>query len=420
VVAAPEATSPAGELARPGPVEPDALRRNLALDLTSAIGVGVSFGLVAGLLNTVARRFGMDPIGLAALAAAPFVANFLGMLAGRVGPRSPRQLALLRVGGAGLLVLLVFAPVPLAMMAVAYGYWLSYSLGLPFQYRLWGAIYPPRLRGRLLGVVGTGRAAAGGVAVLAAGLLADRLGGLPAVAIVATVAVVLLAASAGIRAPDAADPPRFSARQAMAALRARPGLRVAVVAQAFYGGGIIAAVPLYALVQVDRLQLSLGEVGVLGLLAAGSTTISYLAWGTLADRRGHPALLRGGSILGLLSLLAYTAAPSVALLWVAAVCAGLASAGIDLGLQSVILGAAESDERAVVMAGWNALTGLRGIAAPFVASGLVQLHLLDVTGALVVCGVVTAIGTLMYLRLDFSPDALSGNAASRRFALDRA
>ena len=54
-----------------------AVGRNLALDLVAAIGVGVTMALVASLLPTIARRGGLEPIGLAALAAAPFIANLL-------------------------------------------------------------------------------------------------------------------------------------------------------------------------------------------------------------------------------------------------------------------------------------------------------------------------------------------------------
>ena len=69
-----------------------AVGRNLALDLVAAVGVGVTVALVTTLLPTIARRGGLEPIGLAALAAAPFIANLLGAFAGRVGPRSQRQL----------------------------------------------------------------------------------------------------------------------------------------------------------------------------------------------------------------------------------------------------------------------------------------------------------------------------------------
>ena len=99
-----------------------AVGRNLALDLVAAVGVGVSMALVTTLLPTMARRSGLEPIGLAALAAAPFVANLLGAFAGRVGPRSQRQLAIIRgAGSASLLVLAVLAVAPI-LVAVSIAY----------------------------------------------------------------------------------------------------------------------------------------------------------------------------------------------------------------------------------------------------------------------------------------------------------
>lgn len=390
------------------------LRRNLALDLTASVGIGVSFSLVAALLSTIGRRAGMDPMGLAVLGAAPFLANALGMLAGRWGPTSPCQLAALRATGAALIVALVVAPVPLVMILAASGYWLSMSFGAPFQARMWGAIYPSRLRGRFLGLLGTGRAAAGGVAVLAAGLLALTVGDVPALAVVGVIGVVGVVAHAGIRAPAAADPPKFSARASLRVLRDKPTLRLALMAQAFYGGGLIAAAPLYALVQVDRLHLSLAEVGFLGLLAAGFNTLSYFAWGSLADRKGGPLLLGLASVLGLAALLCWALAPSIALLSLAAISGGIAGAGIDLGLQSVMINGVPSEERAAVMAGWNALTGLRGVAAPFIATGLVQLGVLSVTSALLACGLATGVGVALYLRTVVPTEVRLGLPALRR------
>jgi MFS family permease len=223
----------------------------------------------------------------------------------------------------------------------------------------------------------------------------------PALALVGVVGAITAVAWIHMRAPNAADPPRFSARGSLRLIRDKPLLRNTLLAQGFYGGGLIAAAPLYALVQVDRLQLSLAQVGFIGLLAAASNTISYVAWGTLTDRRGGPVVLGIASGFGLVSLAAWAVAPQVSVLYIAAIAGGIAAAGIDLGLQSAMITGVPSEERGAVMAGWNALTGLRGAAAPFIATGLVQLGMLSVTGALVTCGIVTAIGVLLYLRDGF-------------------
>ena len=151
--------------------------RNLAFDLLAAIGVGVTAALISTLLPTVARRTGLEPLGLAALAAAPFVANLLGVFAGRLGPRSSLHLAVVRgLGAASLLVLFVIPSAPV-MILVSVAFWLSLSFGSPFHLRLWGAMYPARVLGRVVGVLGMSRAAAGALAALAGGIVADKIGG---------------------------------------------------------------------------------------------------------------------------------------------------------------------------------------------------------------------------------------------------
>ncbi len=135
----------------------------------------------------------------------------------------------------------------------------------------------------------------------------------------------------GLRATTAVDQQRFTARQSIAALRERVVLRRVAVAQGFYGGGLIAAVPLFALVHVDRLDMSLSDVGIIGILTAVATMVAFLAWGAVTDRFGPMVALRIGGTIGSAAVVAYALAPSVPVLWVAAVGLGIASASIDVG-----------------------------------------------------------------------------------------
>jgi MFS family permease len=375
-----------------------ALARNLSLDLLAAVGVGVTMAMVTSLLPTIARRGGLEPLGLAALGAAPFVANLLGAFAGRYGPRSTVRLAALRGLGALALVAVVAVPVAPVMIAVAIAFWLSISFGGPFHLRLWGVMYPSRLRGRVVGLIGMGRAAAGALAALAGGIVADRLGGPPAVAIAGLIGVACAITYAGFHADAAGDPPTFSARGAVRALRRRPVLARVALAQGFYGGGFIAAAPLFALVHVDRLDLTLADVGVLGILTAAATTIAFPTWGAVSDRYSGLVGMRVGGALGVLALVGYAAAPHIAVLWVAAILAGIASASIDVGIASVVSAQTTLADRAPAMAGWNALTGARGIAAAFLMSALVQAGLVDVTAGLLLCAAASAVGVVLFVR----------------------
>lgn len=375
-----------------------AIGRNLALDLVVAVGMGVTMALVNAILPTVARRGGLEPLGLSALAAAPFVANLLSAFAGRFGPRTTAQLTVTRgLGAAALLVLFLMPPAPV-LIAVSVVFWLSLSFGGPFHLRLWGAMYPARLRGRVVGVLGMGRAAAGALASFGGGVLADRIGGERAVAIAGLIGVACAVGYVGLRAATAERPVPFSARESVRALRERPLLGRIALAQGFYGGGLIAAAPLYALVHVDRLNLSLSDVGVIGILAAVATTVAFPIWGLVADRRGAVTALRLGSAIGLGSLVAYALAPNVLLLWLAAIVAGIGSASIDVGIAAAVSDQTPLASRAAAMAGWNAITGARGIAAAFLMSALLQLGLVDVRTGLLLCAATSGVGVLLFAR----------------------
>jgi MFS family permease len=266
-------------------------------------------------------------------------------------------------------------------------------------------MYPARVRGRVVGFIGSGRAAAAALAALAGGILADRLGGTTAVALAGLVGLACALAYAGLRAPNAERPASFSARDSIRALRDRPVLSRIAVAQGFYGGGLIAAMPLYAIVNVDRLDLSLADVGIIGIMTAGATTLSFLIWGAVADRRGPLVAMRLGSALGLAALIAYALAPDVAVLWVAAIAAGAGSASIDVGIASAVSDHTPLASRAAAMAGWNAITGARGIVAAFTMSVLLQVGVVDVTTGLLLCAAVTAVGVVLYARASMAEAA---------------
>ena len=182
----------------------------------------------------------------------------------------------------------------------------------------------------------------------------------------------------------------------MQALRDRPMLQRVALAQGFFGGGFIAAGPLYALVYVDRLDLSLSDVGLIGVLGAGATTVSFLAWGTVADRFDALAAMRWGSIIGLVGLLAYAVAPGYALLLPAALAIGISNSSIEVGVSAVISDHTPLVSRAAAMSGWDAVTGARGLVAPFFMSALVQFGVVSVTVGLLLCAAASATGVALF------------------------
>jgi MFS family permease len=252
------------------------------------------------------------------------------------------------------------------------------------------------MRGRVVGFLGTGRAAAAAVAALVGGILADQLGGPTAVALAGIVGAACAIAYAFFRASAAAAPLAYTARDSIRALRERPTLQRVALAQGFFGGGFIAAGPLFALVYVDRLDLSLADVGLIGVLGAAATTVSFLAWGAVADRFDPIAAMRYGSFIGFGGLVAYALAPGLAVLLVAALAIGLSNSSIDVGIAGVISDHTPLASRAAAMSGWNAITGARGLVAPFLMSALVQFGVFSLTVGLLVCVSASALGVGLF------------------------
>ena len=262
-------------------------------------------------------------------------------------------------------------------------------------------------------MIGMGRAAAGALAAFSGGILADRIGGVNAVAVAGIVGLACAIGYVGLHAARTERPVAFSARDSVRALRERPMLARIALAQGFYGGGLIAAAPLYALVHVDRLNLSLSAVGLIGILAAVATTVAFPVWGHVADRFGALVALRTGAAIGLLGLIGYALAPNVVVLWVAAIAAGAGSASIDVGIASAVSDHTPLASRAAAMAGWNAITGARGIVAAFLMSVLLQLGVVDVTTGLLLCAATSAFGVVLFVRASRGlavPDATSAPA----------
>lgn len=373
------------------------VRRYLPFDVLAGIGIGVGSAMVLTLLPTAARREAVAPLGLAALACAPFVTNLVSAFTGRVGVRSTTGLAAFRIAGVGASVLLLVLPVAVAMIPVALLFWLSLSLAGPFHVRLWGQVYPPRVLGRAIGIMGAARAGAMALAALVGGLLADRVGGPPAMAVGGIVGAVCCLGYLGLPRISLGDDPAYTARGAVGVLLERPVLRRMAIAHFFYGSGVVAAVPLFALVHVDRLGLSLGDVGIVGIAGAVAMTLAFPVMGLLTDRFGGMWAMRVGTCLGLIGVLGYALAPGVAVLWGASAAFGAGSAALDTGVVAVLSAETPLESRAAALAGWNASTAAWGIAAPFTMTFAIQAGVVSLTAGLLLCTGIAALGVLLYL-----------------------
>ena len=153
-------------------------------------------------------------------------------------------------------------------------------------------------------------------------------------------------------------------------------------------------------------------MGVIGLLTAAASGLTFLPWGVVADRFGTSTPLRLGSAIGLMGLIVYALAPNVAALWIAAVAIGASNAASEVGVIATISAQTPLAARSPAMSGWNAVAGVRGLVASFTISTLVQTGLLDVTAGLLVCAAGAAAGAVLLWRIA-SPLRRAGRQEAR-------
>ena len=161
----------------------------------------------------------------------------------------------------------------------------------------------------------------------------------------------------------------------------------------------MAAVPLVTLLQVDRLQLSLGEIGALGVVATSATTLAYALAGVAADRGSAVGVMVLGSLIGAAGMTVYVVADGLPLLVAASILLGASIGMTELMLPLLIAERATPSEQAPASAGMNAIWGARGLVAPFVATLAVSLGIAGIRGALLACAATMAVGALLFLRL---------------------
>ena len=272
------------------------------------------------------------------------------------------------IGAASLLLAVRRCRSPPVMVAVAIVFWVSLSFGGPFHLRLWGVMYPARLRGRVVGFVGHGPRGGDGARgarrrrhrrPARRTARRSRSAGLVGVACCAV-------AYAGLRAPAAARPPRFSARDSIRALRERPVL----------GADRPRPGLLRRRAHRRRCRCTPSSTST-GSTCASATSASSASWprsrrrsrsrsgarSRIGRRARRAAPRRRCSAFA--SLVGYALAPDVAVLWVAAVAGGAAGARSTSASPSIVSEQTSLASRSAAMAGWNAITGARGIVAAF-------------------------------------------------------
>jgi MFS family permease len=361
-----------------GDLPPD-VRYNQYADLYAAMMFGV---FVTGLnfLPVVMRRLGAPPDWLAFYAAQPFIGFMLTSFSVML---MPRQQGLMRYAATfwflarGSFLLAAFINDWPALIALTLFFWIGESFPLPVYTRLMQAIFPAKTRGQVLSTTRVGMSLVSLLLTPLVGVVLDAAGHqwvYPFMAVAAMLSVLLFTR---LRYSDTDVPPNKaeSPWRVWGIVREDRRFALYLFGLTCFGLGFLAGGALYAIVQVDRLQLSYSEIGALGVVQSVFFLIGYLVLGRWIDRAGGLQTLRWvfviGGVMPLTYALALGFAPNGWVLAPAFAALGLVNAGMDLGVLNTVMQLAKPGRLGEYSALQTTVLGLRGLVAPFLGVWLV-------------------------------------------------
>jgi MFS family permease len=209
---------------------------------------------------------------------------------------------------------------------------------------------------------------AGAIGAPLGGLLIDRFGAGPMLAVGSALGVLGAIGYGRVRSAPVAASRRFTPAASLRLLAVHTSYRRLVLAWVIWGFGTYMAAPLYALVLVDRFHAGYADVGWLQLCGALSGLLAYFALGHYLDRRAGFGVTPIGFLMVGAVPLVYLFAPSLPLLALAYILLSVGTSANDLGWQVALVSRVSDEHRSRYQAAHTSITGLRGVAAPFVGS----------------------------------------------------
>ncbi len=350
-----------------GPL-PASTRQTARIDLAHAS----LYGVLAATLTFIAvilRRLGATPEQVAAY----YSLSYLGLVSAGVSMGLMRRFGMQRFAvtcwliSRSAFILAALATNATALLALTVVFWLLDGWTGPAYTQTIRSVYPDEQRGRIISTVRLGTATVALIFTPLAGWILDNLGYqvLLPMGGLAGVAAALVFARVMRRAGDGLAPPSPEKRSALRLLRANPRFTIYLCSMLLFGLAGLIPSSLYPIVQVDYLNLSYTEVGLLGLAQSLAWLTGYLVIGRLVDRLGGVRSLQLVFVVNAIVMLPYVWATQGWMLLPSYVASGLVTAGVDVAVISTVIQLSEPGRVTVYAAANSTLVGVRGLIAPF-------------------------------------------------------
>src|SRR5438128_8766538 len=356
---------------------PARVRRNLRIDLFSAISGGAYVAVLVTFMPVVVRRLGGSTTDVAIVVAAPFVGHlvspvFTYLLSGF--PIVRVVAGAVTLARATFLVGVLVATTPLMLAATTVVFWVIAVANIGAYTALMHGIYPDRERAQAMANVRIGGAIAGIAAAAVAGTFIDVI---PASWVFAAAALV------GLPGAIAFFWVRYEGSATVTVRKSLPTIardvwadhkyRRLLLSFTVFGIGNLMNVAVYPIMLVDHFNASNAFVGAMMAVSSATMIVAYLVWGRMIDRGSSIRLTLLNTVVTLLVPIGYIAAADVWLLIPVAIVGGIVSAGGEITFFTNIVLIAPRDKIGEYATAQSLLMGLRGTAAPFVAAGLLAV-----------------------------------------------
>lgn len=364
------------ETALAGSLSPS-VRRVMHIELSMSLAHGVFYALIIPFTQVVLRRLGASVDMLALYTALLFVGSvftsFSIVLMRR--RRTINIIVFCWLLGRSLFLLTAFVTGAVQLMAIGVVFGLLEAFVVPAYTRVIQKIYPESGRGKVMSTVRMGRVSVILLVTPLAGWALDRVGYQVLFPIGALFGILATYLFTRIDLDEGELPPRktkaFS--DLWQIVRGDRNFAIYLLSYSLFGLGGLLSWPLFPVVQVDRLQLSYSEIGLLGLVESITWFLSYLLWGRTIDKRGGLFVVRAISAISIVTPLTYMSAQSLWMLMPSAIARGLGMAGFELGRISAGIQLADPERVTEYAAIQSTVVGLRGMVAPVITVGLLRL-----------------------------------------------
>ena len=358
------------------------VQRNMHIEVLSSVAYGIFYACVIPFIPVVLRRAGASADLIALYASLQFLGSITTSLS-LVLMRRRRTFNViitcwLLARALFLTTALVQGSVPLIVLGSLY--WLLEGFVIPGYTRVVQKLYPDAVRGKVMSTVRMGQVTAILLITPLAGWALDHIGYRTLFPVASLVGIASVFIFRRMRVEEGPLPPRQTKAltELIDIVRQDRRFGLYLLSFALMGVGTMLSWPLYPLVQVDRLQLTYSQIGLLGLVESCMWLVSYLVWGRYLDGRGGVAVMRAVCAVSMITPLSYLIAWSGWMLIPASMARGIVSGGFELGRINAGIQLASREritEYAVIQ---STVVGLRGIFGPQISIALLGLGFSDV------------------------------------------